>query len=633
MKKRLQRILAILCTLALAAGCWAVSLSEGEEEKQPNRVITVEWNDEGNYDGIRPASVEMSIGDTTVTLSESNGWTASAYAEEGAEWTLAAVSGYTSTSGGTEVTSVTYRHPVPRTQLSASVAWEDNGNASGTRPASVHLRLLADGQPFGTPLTANSANGWTVSWEDLHVTRKGSSTPISYSLEQVEKLNAYTTGVSGAVVTNTLKTGTLSLNASLGNVPEGADTGSIFVTVSGPDPSMPVTLSYAEAAGYNFGTVVAGSYLVRVNNADTVVEGYVMDAASRVADAVMVNGGGSAALSVSLSWNAPAEEEEEVDPWAYVGGLIFEIVGPDPRMPMVVTYDQFSGGRFEIDDLLPGEYAVVERNAEGLIRTYVLTSDSVTGMTVTVAADGTATASLYNRYEPGPTPEPDEELIDIPVTKVWDDNNDSDGIRPASITVYLYGDGVIKESASLSAGTGWTHTFTGLPRYKEDGTEIVYSVNEDAVPGYSSRIEGTTLINTHTSETTSASVVKVWEDNGPGDARRPASISVILMPTGMGYTLTADGGWSLTVSDLPAMSGGVPISYSWTEATVLGYTLVSATTSGGVTTLTNRVQETPKVQEGQAQPKVPRDVTVSIDDYDTALGLNVLINHVGDCFD
>lgn len=43
--------------------------------------------------------------------------------------------------------------------------------------------------------------------------------------------------------------------------------------------------------------------------------------------------------------------------------------------------------------------------------------------------------------------------------------------------------------------------------------------------------------------------------------------------------------------------------------------------------------ERPPLEEGQPMPKVPGKVTFIIDEYDTPLGVEVMINHVGDCFD
>ena len=60
-----------------------------------------------------------------------------------------------------------------------------------------------------------------------------------------------------------------------------------------------------------------------------------------------------------------------------------------------------------------------------------------------------------------------EAKIDILVKKVWNDNDDQDGIRPDSITVKLYADEKeTTETLILSDRNNWTDTFTGLDKYK-----------------------------------------------------------------------------------------------------------------------------------------------------------------------
>ena len=81
---------------------------------------------------------------------------------------------------------------------------------------------------------------------------------------------------------------------------------------------------------------------------------------------------------------------------------------------------------------------------------------------------------------------------EVSVSKVWDDADDQDRIRPDSVTVRLYADGepVEGQTVTLSEENQWTSVFTELPKYKA-GTEIVYTVVEDKVTGYTSEVSGT----------------------------------------------------------------------------------------------------------------------------------------------
>ena len=632
MKRKLQRIVSVVCAFALMIGCGVCS-SMAEGTDNVTRYITVEWADEDNYDNLRK-DVSVSLGGQAVVLNAANSWTGEASAPAGSEWEIPDVAGYVKSSSGKDITVVTYTHAVKKTVAAAAVTWNDNENAAAVRPASVQVRLLADGKPFGAEKTANAGNSWKVTWENLPVTKKGETNAIAYSVEETIP-DGYTASVSGLTIVNTLQTGTLSLQAAVSGAPAGADVSGLKLTVTGPDPKMPVTLTYGQISGgtYSFGSVLPGAYVVQEENADSLVEGYEMDPAnSRVGDAVLVKSGESATLSFRYAYRELVAAEPNEDPMASTGALSFEINGPDPRMPMTVTYSQFTGGQYTLDNLVPGTYYVVERNAENLVQAYTLTSDSVTGMSITVGA-GTAAAVLFNRYTPAPTPEPEIEIIDIPVTKTWNDNNNKDGNRPQSITVRLYADGSEVDSAVMTANGGWVATFAEKPRYYADGTEIRYTVNEDPVEWYTAEVNGYNITNNYAPETTTATVSKVWDDGNNFQRIRPKSLAMILQPVGTVYVLDETNGWTVTATGLPVKINGEPVEYSWKEQESVGYVLENTQINGNATVFTNRITRIPEPPNGGKKPTVPGDVFAYFEEYDTALGINTIINHVGDCFD
>ena len=78
---------------------------------------------------------------------------------------------------------------------------------------------------------------------------------------------------------------------------------------------------------------------------------------------------------------------------------------------------------------------------------------------------------------------------------------------------------------------------------------------------------------------------------------------------------------------------GKAITYAWTEQEVSGYRLESIGKAGAVTTFTNKVIEVPEVPQDQPKPRTFGNPIYIFEEYETALGIPVLINHVGDCFD
>ena len=643
MNKYLQRILSLLCVMALALGAVCAMAENASDVQYDTRIITVKWSDGDNYDRIRPSQVNASLGGVSTVLNEENGWTGavSVPSDTKNDWVYDSVEGYTATLRQDEISVLTYSRPIaPAISVSGVVLWNDSENAGKTRPDSVQLILLADGETYGEPLTAK-APGWKTTWKDLPAFKPNSDTRIEYTVRQLQDPEGYVSSASGLEVTNVLQTGTLSLNASVSGAPEGTDLSALTVTVDGPDPSMPKTLTLAQiSGGYHFGKVLPGAYLVRGTNADMLVEGYIMDAEnSKVSDAVMVKAGEAASLTYKYTYKLPEEyeAEEDYDPMSNIGALTFEILGPDSRMPMTITYSQFTNGQYELDDLIPGVYTVVERNAETLVKYYTLTGASVTGMKLEVTPDGTATAKLFNQYIPAPTPEPEAEFVDIPVTKTWNDNNNRDGNRPDAITVRLYADGVEVDSHVLTAAENWAFTFTEKPRYQEDNkTEIVYTVNEDAVAMYVVEINGYNIVNNYRPEVTSISVVKIWADNNNAQNIRPDSIAMTLSDGQKDVKvviLDATNGWSVTVNDLPTIVNGQPAKYGWKEQAVIGYTLTGVKEEGNTMTFTNTIWERPETPTAGKKPKSTGETWYFFEEYDTPLGVEVVINHVGDCFD
>jgi hypothetical protein len=97
--------------------------------------------------------------------------------------------------------------------------------------------------------------------------------------------------------------------------------------------------------------------------------------------------------------------------------------------------------------------------------------------------------------------------------------------------------------------------------------------------------------------------------------------------------LNAGNNWSVSLDNLPTRINGQEVTYSWAEQEMPGYVRASVTTDGTATTITNRIVRVPEVPADQPKPKVPGKGWVIFEEYDTALGGEITINHVGDCFD
>lgn len=125
------------------------------------------------------------------------------------------------------------------------------------------------------------------------------------------------------------------------------------------------------------------------------------------------------------------------------------------------------------------------------------TSDLVAGEYV-VIVDNEGTKEVTNSYEP--------EIIPILIQKIWDDEEDKDGIRPNEILVTLNSSEgqtniTFGENSSVEGKCeGWCYEID-LYKYV-DGVEIEYSLTEAEVEGYTAEISGDaqtgfTIINSH----------------------------------------------------------------------------------------------------------------------------------------
>ncbi|WP_257156084.1 Cna B-type domain-containing protein, partial [Bacillus cereus] len=84
-------------------------------------------------------------------------------------------------------------------------------------------------------------------------------------------------------------------------------------------------------------------------------------------------------------------------------------------------------------------------------------------------------------------------------TKTWNDNNATD--RPTMIKVDLLQNGKVVDTKEVSKVTNWKYTFENLQAYDANGVAYVYTVKEQAVSGYESKVKGYDITNTKEGET------------------------------------------------------------------------------------------------------------------------------------
>ena len=175
-----------------------------------------------------------------------------------------------------------------------------------------------------------------------------------------------------------------------------------------------------------------------------------------------------------------------------------------------------------------------------------------------------------------------QKMIDIPITKVWNDNNNNDGKRPKNVEVELLENGSSTgKKLILSSENNWKGSFQNLVAEK-DGKVINYSVVEVAINGYQSSVTGDvntgyTITNSYSNETVNIKAVKNWDDSNNQDGKRPSEIKINLLADGEKVetkTVKADqsGKWEVSFTEKPKYKDGKEIKYTITEEAVNEYT-------------------------------------------------------------
>ena len=260
-----------------------------------------------------------------------------------------------------------------------------------------------------------------------------------------------------------------------------------------------------------------------------------------------------------------------------------------------------------------------------------ITNAGELGNPITYRIEETSSNKFYQRATTKPTENEyiltntftvPNDKIEVQVNKVWEDNSNANGKRPASIKYVLSGNGLTKEQAvtgNTSTNDNWSYKFTDLPKYDAQGNEIVYTVAEqeattDGLKFYSNEISGeyTTGITIKNKFTVPENkievpVTKTWLDDNNSRAKRPTSIKYVLkggateteqVVTG---NSTTDENWNYTFTNLPKYNNqGNVINYSIEEQEVTPNDLKFYTKAVNGFNVTN----TFKVPEDKVTPRV-----------------------------
>ena len=448
----------------------------------------------------------------------------------------------------------------PKTDISGTKKWVDDGDADGTRPKKITLKLYRNikGEEKTevrgvTPTWTPNGNTWTYEYKDLPKINKDGKVYTYTVKEDLPSDSPYEAKYDGNNITNSLKSGTtdfsgekvwkdsdgkpidnskLPASIEIELIQNGVSIDKITVK---PDVTTGKwTYTFTDLPKYDKDGK-RYQYSTKEH-----IDGYISGIDTSTGKLTNTYNGGTTSYAVEKAWS---------DSENHPASVIIQLKQDGEAYGGKVTLNSANNWKHEFTNL-------PKYKKDGSKYKYSVEEDSVPGYESAQSElkdnDGNVIGTkITNTFA--------NEKTKYTVTKEWSDPAN----HPGSVKIQLKQDGeAYGEKVTLDATNNWSHEYTNLPKYKKDGSKYKYSVEEDAVPGYGSaqselkdndgNVIGTKITNTFKDEKTTYEVEKKW--SGVDADKTPDSVEVELTKdgndTGTKATLTREGSWKYTFTGL-----------------------------------------------------------------------------------
>lgn len=552
--------------------------------------ITKVWEDDNDRDGLRPEFITVELyangGETAVeTLVveavEGNVWTAkftdlNKYANgEEIVYTIKEVLDEETTAAyETEIAGdaksgfeITNTHEIETTEVEVKKEWVDDDNRDGLR-TEVKVILKADGEVIeGSNEVLNEENAWTFVYENLPVYRDG-GVEIEYTVEETEIPEGYVvsytgTAATGFIVTNTHEiittniVGTKTWNDD--NNRDGIRPEEITVNLIADGEEIREAKVKADAEGnwkYKFKDLPVyrdGGIEIKYEITEDEVESY--ETSVNNFDVTNTHNPELVEVEVEKQW-VDDNDRDGIRP-DYITVELYANDAEEALKTLDIKPDENGNWKGTFTDLYKYE--------NGVEIVYTVKEVPVEGYETKVEDK-----LITNTHTP--------ETTKVEVNKVWVDDENRDGLRPAAVTINLYKKTAdtapeLVTSMDVKAEDNWAGVFENLYVY-ENGEKLIYTIDEVPVEGYEASVDGFTVTNTHEVETRDLFVEKVWNDADNNDGIRPTEITVSLLANDEEVSevkLSLENNWYASFENLPVNENGEEIEYTFVETEVKGY--------------------------------------------------------------
>ena len=561
---------------ATVSAAWnGVNANDVKVTVTPSRNITLstEWDDHDNQDGIRPEKATLQLtangekyGDP-IELNAENNWTYEwklldaedaegnnivyrVTAENPEEYTAKV------TGSADDGFVVTYSHEIAKINATANVTWDDAENQDGIRPASVSLQLKSQiegeaAENVGDPIAVNEKANWTKTWTGLAEYKAGKK--VVYTVEVVglkggeDGYTAEITGDAGTgfTITATHVPAVAEIKASV-NWDDADNQDAIrpeFVEAElyagdvSTGKKVKLTADNKWTASFGEMDLKKDGKTIDYTLVTTKVDGYDYVVEGSPAKGLVLKYSHTTYktdVTVTTKWD-DAENQDGIRPNTYS----VQLTADGEAVGDAITLNE--AGNFT------KTWKGLEKNKAGKAITYsVKASDVAKGYEATVSSTESGIVVTLTH-----TPE----VADIAVSAAWDDADNQDALRPASVEAEVLANGkATGNKVTLTAEGEWKATVKALPVYAA-GQKITYTLKADLdayTSACTSTADGLVLKFTHKTETVDVTLTTKWNDKENQDNVRPTSYSVQLM---------ADG---VKVGDLITLNAGNEFSKTWT---------------------------------------------------------------------
>ncbi len=473
--------------------------------------------------------------------------------------------------------------------------WNLKGQSESLKPASITVELLANNVVVQNATVIPDENGkWLYSFLAPKYDADGDE--ISYTIREIPVPGFISKVVENNIVNTFIKpviSSPITVKKTItGNRPDKDDTFTFKLTAlkNAPMPSASsagsMTINITGEGEKNFGDIKyenAGTYTYTVSELKGSGKCIYDDTVYTVTVTVEQSEDALAVTSVKYEkLGKPIEDNKAVFVNDYENPYETQVSvkkvwegGTNSLQPDEVKVQLFKDNIAMGDTVTLNEQNGWKYTWQGLEKSAAWTVDEVEvpeGYTKTVSGDMENGFVITNTFN-----EPKDDEILISGSKTWYHGDNPITNRPGEITVYIKDGSQIVARATINEDDHWQWTFK-LPKYRDDGkTPIEYTVDEDAIGGYTKSVNGFNITNSHNSakpENITIDGKKIWNYGAAPQNDRPQSVTVYIKngdKTVKKFEVTAAENWQWSVQLPKTDDNGNIIRYSVTEGNVPHY--------------------------------------------------------------